>query len=169
MEQTTLAFARSCTNFFMAVLKRLASVRPDTAQNLLPDEGAGAFSCGRLGNCFFVDASQHPSTKLFPVWKTFSPRFEKVSTRNAFAKRLSSTERVTPRIWCTPKTFHHGVTEGIHFTRIRADDCESERNGNQGIRFFPRYSRELKLNCENQLASFILRVCLNAILPVRSS
>jgi hypothetical protein len=48
------------------------------------------------GIVLFFDASQHPSTKHFPVWKTFCARNKKVPTRNASAKKLSSAERVTP-------------------------------------------------------------------------
>jgi hypothetical protein len=94
MEQTTLAVNRvPVQNFLMAVPERLAPVAGPLVLNRFTREGLDSLSYG-LGERFFVDASQHPSTKLFPVWKTFSSRFKKVSTRNASAKRLSSALRV---------------------------------------------------------------------------
>src|SRR5436309_11661668 len=114
----------------MAVPERLAPVAGRLQLNRFTREGLDALSCG-LGERFFVDASQHPSTKLFPVWKTFSSRFKKVSTRNASAKKLSSVLRVNARLWCTVNTFttdarRHGVERftkpfrSIHPTRESA-------------------------------------------------
>ena len=96
--------------------------------NRFTREGLVALSCV-VGESFFVDASQHPSTKLFPVWKTFSSRFKKVSTRNASAKKLSSAVRVNvaKMVQCgifqheaRENLFYHGGTEGI--------DCHPERS-----------------------------------------
>jgi len=103
MEQTTLAVDRvPVQNFLMAVPERLAPVAGPLLLKRFTREGLDSLSCG-LGERFFVDASQHPSTKLFPVWKTFSSRFKKVSKRNASAKRLSSTLRVTASEMVQPK------------------------------------------------------------------
>lgn len=143
------------------------------------------------GICFFVDASQHRSTKHFPVWKTFSPHFQKVSTRNASRRRLSSVVRVNAAKMVQsllPQNFsprRHGAQRrnANSFHADLAECCGSVRK-KKAIRVIDQGSSaarrafsvksvspwcESRQNWRNQLASFILRVCLNAILPVRSS
>jgi hypothetical protein len=98
MEQTTLAFAAFRTKIFNGCPEATGfSGGPVLHKIVYPTKGLDCI-CGRLGIVLFLGASEHPSTKHFPVWKTFCARNKKVSTRNASAKRLSSAQRVTAAV-----------------------------------------------------------------------